>query len=227
LHCPIASLPLAFDLRVGTIPSSPYLHVPIEEAATASHRFFNQLKARLGLVVGVVWAGDPRHSQPDLNRIDRRRSTTLEVFAPLLDIAEVRFVSFQFGEARQQLAAAKRPIVDAMEGVTDFADTATRLLNVDLLISVDTSMVHLAGGLGVPVWMLSRFDGCWRWLERRDDTPWYPSMRIFRHPTLGDWPSVVATAAIALRKLVNTKPTPAVTSPLSLSNSRGLEVSSA
>jgi hypothetical protein len=137
-----------------------------------------------------------------LNLVDRRRSTTLEVLAPLLDIAGVRFVSFQFGEARRQLAACTRPIADAMEGVADFADTAARLSGVDLLISVDTAMIHLAGGLGMPVWMLSRFDGCWRWLERRNDTPWYPSMRIFRQPSPSDWSSVVAEAAAALSTVV-------------------------
>jgi len=136
-----------------------------------------------------------------LNWVDARRSTTLEVLAPLLDIDGVRFVSFQFGEARGQLAASKRPVVDAMDGVADFADTAARLVGIDLLISVDTSMVHLAGGLGVPVWMLSRFDGCWRWLESRNDTPWYPSMRIFRQPSPGDWPSVVAEVGNGLRDI--------------------------
>jgi len=88
-----------------------------------------------------------------------------------------------------------------MDGVADFADTAARLVGIDLLISVDTSMVHLAGGLGVPVWMLSRFDGCWRWLESRNDTPWYPSMRIFRQPSPGDWPSVVAEVGNGLRDI--------------------------
>jgi hypothetical protein len=89
-----------------------------------------------------------------------------------------------------------------MAGVTDFADTAARLGSVDLLISVDTSMAHLAGGLGMKVWMLSRFDGCWRWLEGRDDSPWYPTMRIFRQPSPGDWSSAVAEVAAALRMVV-------------------------
>jgi hypothetical protein len=133
--------------------------------------------------------------------VDRRRSTRLDVLAPLLDVAGVRFVSFQFGDARRQLAALGGQVVDGMAGVADFADTAVRLAQVDLLISVDTSMVHLAGGLGVPVWMLSRFDGCWRWLEQRDDSPWYPSLRIFRQPSPGDWPSVVAEVRAALRVL--------------------------
>jgi tetratricopeptide (TPR) repeat protein len=191
LHCPMVSLPLAFDLRLETIPALPYLHVAPRE------------RAELGLVVGLVWAGDPRPSEPSLNLIDRRRSTTLDVLAPLFDVDGARFVSFQFGEARGQLAAAPSPIIDAMDGVADFADTAARLGAVDLLISVDTSMVHLAGGLGMPVWMLSRFDGCWRWLERRSDTPWYPSMRIFRQPAPDDWSTVIDEVTTALRTLIH------------------------
>jgi tetratricopeptide (TPR) repeat protein len=205
LHCPMASLPLALDLRLETIPASRYLHVPAGESAQPGevpYHSISQSTARRDLVVGLVWAGDPRQFEPALNLVDRRRSTTLEVLAPLLDIDGVRFVSFQFGEARQQLAACTRPIADAMQGVADFADTAARLSAVDLLISVDTAMVHLAGGLGMPVWMLSRFDGCWRWLERRNDTPWYPSMRIFRQPSPGDWSSAVAEAAAALSTVV-------------------------
>ena len=203
VHCPMASLPLVFDLRIETIPASPYLKVP-PEACVSSRRCPAQSTEYADLVVGLVWAGDPRPSQQSLNRIDRRRSTSLEILAPLLDIDGIRFVSFQFGEARQQLADCRRPIIDAMEDVSDFADTACRLAGVDLLISVDTSMVHLAGGMGVPVWMLSRFDGCWRWLERRSDSPWYPSMRIFRQSAAGDWSGVVAEAAAALRQRLRT-----------------------
>ena len=200
LHCPMASLPLAFDVRPDTIPASPYLRIP-PEASLPPVVCVARSTEPAGPVVGLVWAGDPRRSEQRLNWVDARRSTTLEVLAPLLDIDGVRFVSFQFGEARGQLAASKRPVVDAMDGVADFADTAARLVGIDLLISVDTSMVHLAGGLGVPVWMLSRFDGCWRWLESRNDTPWYPSMRIFRQPSPGDWPSVVAEVGNGLRDI--------------------------
>jgi tetratricopeptide (TPR) repeat protein len=201
-HCPMASLPLAFSLRLGTIPASPYLHLPPEETE-APVKYAGE---RQDLVVGLVWAGDPRHTEPSLNRVDRRRSTSLDVLSPLLGIDGVRFVSFQFGTARDQLAAGKWPIAEAMNGVTDFADTAVRLASVDLLISVDTAMVHLAGGLGMPVWMLSRFDCCWRWLECRADTPWYPSMRIFRQPSPGDWSSVVTEVGAALREVIRSKP---------------------
>lgn len=190
LHCPMASLPLAFDLRSEMIPASPYLPVPARDRAWP------------GLVIGLVWAGDPRPSQPGMTLIDRRRSMGLDVLAPLFDVDGVRFVSFQFGVAREQLATGKWPVIDAMEGVVDFADTAGRLGVVDLLISVDTSMVHLAGGAGLPVWMLSRFDGCWRWSEGRSDTPWYPTMRVFRQCAPNDWSGVVADVGAALRNAV-------------------------
>jgi tetratricopeptide (TPR) repeat protein len=201
LHCPMASLPLAFNLRLETIPAAPYLRRDGRNSVNPV-RPVDEDK----LVVGLVWAGDPRQSERGSNLIDRRRSTQLEMFAPMMAIGGIRFVSFQHGQAREQIAASRLSIVDAMDGVADFADTAERLAGVDLLVSVDTSIVHLAGGLGMPVWMLSRFDGCWRWLERRDDTPWYPSMRIFRQSSLGDWSGVVAQVADALRHVVHGLP---------------------
>lgn len=112
-------------------------------------------------------------------------------------------MSFQLGEARRQIAESGLPVIDVMEGVEDFADTAARLSGIDLLISVDTSIVHLAGGMGLPVWMLSRFDACWRWLENRDDTPWYPEMRIFHQPILGNWAGAIGNAASLLQRFSN------------------------
>jgi hypothetical protein len=204
-HCPMASLPLALNLRLGTIPASPYLHRPLDKIGPpggAPHHYPGSSNERQGLVVGLVWAGDPRQSEPSPNQIDRLRSTTLDVLTPLLGIDGARFVSFQFGAVRDQLAAAKWPGRRRDGDVRDFANTAARLAGIDLLISVDTSMVHLAGGLGMPVWMLSRFDGCWRWLERRADTPWYPSMLIFRQPFPGDWSSVVAEVSATFRGVI-------------------------
>jgi len=202
LQCPMASLPLAFGLQLKKIPARAYLPVPqagdaAEAVAPWDRRAFPA--GRRDMVVGLVWAGDPRVSELRSNLVDRRRSARLDMFAPLFGVGGVRFVSFQFGGARAQIADATMPIADAMEGVTDFADTAARLAGIDLLISVDTSIVHLAGGLGHPVWMLSRFDGCWRWLEGRDRTPWYPTMRIFRQPAPGDWAGLMAVIAKRLQ----------------------------
>jgi tetratricopeptide (TPR) repeat protein len=203
LHCPMASLPMLLGLRIGTIPATPYLHVAGGDGDVAMRKAPRRTIARTGavareFVVGLVWAGDPRKDQLRSNLIDRRRSMNLDMLSPLFGIEGVRFLSFQLGEARDQIAVSGGRVADAMEGVQDFADTAARLSAVDLLISVDTSMVHLAGGLGLPVWMMSRFDGCWRWLEGRSDTPWYPSMRIFRQPAPGDWPGLVTGLRAAL-----------------------------
>ena len=122
-----------------------------------------------------------------------------------LTVPGIRYVSCQFGTTAAQRAATGLPLEDALAGVTHFAGTAERLAGIDLLISVDTSIVHLAGGLGMPVWTLSRFDGCWRWLEGRSDSPWYPSMRIFRQPRLGDWGGLVAEVRDALREFVTAR----------------------
>ncbi len=189
LHCPLASLPMLLDLQIDAIPGAPYLPRPAGGPERGSGA---------GLVVGLVWAGDPRREQLRCNLVDRRRSASLALFSPLFDVEGVRYLGFQLGEARGQVAEWEGVVADVMEGVTDLADTASRLSEVDLLISVDTSMAHLAGGMGLPVWMLSRHDGCWRWLEGRDDTPWYPSMRIFRQPSPGDWPGVVERVRTAL-----------------------------
>jgi Flp pilus assembly protein TadD len=201
-HCPMASLPLAFDLRLDAIPAEPYLPRP------------SGTSPRTNFVIGLAWAGDPRPSQPGANRVDQRRSTSLDVLAPLLDIPGIQFASFQVGPARGQIEATGLPVTDMMADVTDFADTAMRLADVDLLISVDTAIAHLAGAMGMPVWLLSRFDGCWRWLEARDDTPWYPSMRIFRQPSPGDWTSLIAEVGFALRSLGQRKPEGATLSPI-------------
>ncbi|MCC6658357.1 MAG: hypothetical protein IT512_09240, partial [Rhodocyclaceae bacterium] len=133
-------------------------------------------------------AGNPRRGDPGAHLLDKRRSLTFEMIRPLLSIEGVRFVSLQKGEAPM---AADPRLTDWTAELNDFADTAALVRNLDLVITVDTSVAHLAGGLGVPVWLLSRFDACWRWLTGRDDTPWYPSMRLFRQEAYGEWSPVV------------------------------------
>ncbi|WP_252348832.1 hypothetical protein [Gluconobacter sp. P5E10] len=115
----------------------------------------------------------------------------------------MRFVSFQMGAARHQVAETGLPLIDGTENILDFADTAARLSGVDLLITVDTSMAHLAGGLCKPVWMLSRSDACWRWGDAGTQTAWYPDMRIFRQPVAGDWGSVVDDVRLTLVQLMD------------------------
>ncbi|MBO1359195.1 tetratricopeptide repeat protein [Acetobacter sacchari] len=196
-HCPLASLPYRLGITLRSVPAAPYLSVaPIlaEEGANAVQALFSADMERPEPVVGLVWSGAPRPFQISANLIDRRRSMHVGELAPLTSLPGVHFASFQFGTPRQELHDSKLPIIDVMQGVSDFADTAARLLAVDLLIAVDTSIVHLAGGLGAPVWTLSRFDGCWRWLEERPDTPWYPSMTLIRQSRPGDWAATIAVA---------------------------------
>ena len=110
----------------------------------------------------------------------------------------VRFVSLQKGPAAAQAREAGFDLIDVMDDVRDFADTAAIVANLDLVISVDTSIVHLAGALGKPVFLLDRYDNCWRWLSGREDSPWYPTLRIFRQERSGDWAPVIARVATAL-----------------------------
>ncbi|GBQ20945.1 hypothetical protein AA0472_0295 [Acetobacter estunensis NRIC 0472] len=206
-HCPLASLPYRLGVIPEQLPRGPYLSVPPSEAE-AGKQFVRELaKPRAeDVVVGLVWSGNPRPHKVRSHAMDRRRSISLDDLAPLFGVASVRFVSFQMGEAARQLQTTSLPVVNGMAGVRDFEDTAARLMGVDLLICVDTSVAHLAGGLGLPVWMLSRFDGCWRWMEERDDTPWYPTLRIFRQSVPGEWSDVIDALRAGLVKRVARQP---------------------
>ena len=120
--------------------------------------------------------------------MDRRRSIPSEALAPLSNAMGVRFISLQHHTAEPP----PLPLIDHMEEMQDFADTAALVANLDLVISVDTAMAHLAGGLGVPTWLMSRHDACWRWLAGREDSPWYPHMRVYRQAAPGSWDEVLA-----------------------------------
>ena len=189
-HIPLLSLPLVLGTTLDTIPAVvPYVSSPDVRRPDAS-----------GYLVGLVWAGDPRPHDAAAHAADGRRSIPLTAFTPLLDRSGTRFFSLQMGEAKSQLELVPENLRphDAMEQVTDFADTAALIAGLDLVITVDTSVAHLAGALGKPVWMLSRLDGCWRWMADREDSPWYPSMRLFRQTTSGQWHDVIERVGIAL-----------------------------
>jgi tetratricopeptide (TPR) repeat protein len=201
-HCPLLSLPLAFRTDEASIPSAtPYLFA--DPQATRGWRERLHAAADSRLKVGLVWAGGNRPHVAELRKNDARRSLSFEQIAPILDVPNVQFFSLQKGAAAQQLSSSglRHHVVDYTDALHDFADTAALVANLDLVISVDTSTAHLAGALDKPVWILNRFDTCWRWMLTRTDTPWYPRARLFRQPALGDWVSVMRDASEALAGL--------------------------
>jgi tetratricopeptide (TPR) repeat protein len=197
-HCPMLSLPLALETTLATIPSDvPYLHADAQQVAAWQTRL--AALPRQGLRVGVVWAGDSRRHSPDLAAVDRRRSLDPAYLAPLFEVSGLHVFSLQKDGPR---APDTFPLTDVMAGMNDFADTAALIANLDLVIAVDTAVAHLAAALGKPVWLLDRFDSCWRWLTGRRDSPWYPTLRIYRQPDAGDWTSVLAEVVTDLGALI-------------------------
>jgi hypothetical protein len=154
-----------------------------------------------------VWAGSSRRENAEAARVDRRRSLPFEALAALGCVDRVAFVSLQVGPRSIDHTAATSSstleLADWTSELHDFAETAALLTQLDLVICVDTAVAHLAGALGKPVWMLSRFDGCWRWLMTGQRTPWYSSMRIYRQPAPGDWATVVNEVARDLADLAD------------------------
>jgi len=200
LHCPLMSLPLAFGTVLETVPAVvPYLRADAQRSARWAARL--EGAGLSGPRAGLIWAGKPHKDQTaELQRRDARRSVSLAAYRPLLDIEGIAFVSLQTGEAAAQAAGSGTRILDPSGELHTFADTAALIANLDLVISVDTAVAHLAGGLGKPLWLLSRFDGCWRWLLDREDSPWYPTMRIFRQLAQGAWTPVIERVAAELRR---------------------------
>jgi tetratricopeptide (TPR) repeat protein len=181
VHCPVMSLPFVFGTEIGSIPAQiPYLFADPEDAAAWRLKLENgSNKPRIGL----VWAGSPTHKN------DRNRSIRLANLSRLLSMDSCRFFSLQKGPASNQLSMPT--LIDHTADLHDFADTAAFVANLDLIITVDTAVAHLAGGMGKIVWLLLPHNPDWRWLLDRDDSPWYPTMRIFRQQRAGDWESVI------------------------------------
>jgi tetratricopeptide (TPR) repeat protein len=194
VHCPLGSLPLAFKTEPATIPADiPYLHA--DEQRIAQWR--TKIEALPGKRVALAWAGQVKHAN------DRNRSIDLKLLEPLLALAGVSFVSIQH-ELRADDAAllARHANVTPLGGdVNDMADTAAIATLVDLVVAVDTSVVHLAGAMGRPLWVMLPFTPDWRWTITSERSPWYPQARLFRQPAIGDWPSAIANLRDALGKL--------------------------
>jgi tetratricopeptide (TPR) repeat protein len=194
-HSPLLSLPFVFGTTLETIPAAmPYLAADPEKSACWKAK----LGPRKGLRVGLVWSGGFRIDQPELWGVNERRNIPLLHLAPL-NLPSVEYYSLQKGEeAVAQLRAAKErgwggpEIIDHTDELVDFSDTAALIDNLDLVISVDTSTAHLAGAMNKPVWILNRYDVCWRWLLNREDSPWYPAATLFRQRSMGDWDGVIA-----------------------------------
>lgn len=200
-YAPVPSLPFAFQTRPDTIPANvPYLSAQPERAAAWKDRL-----AQYGAAfkVGLVWGGSLR------NRNDIHRSMLLADFAPLADVKGARFFSLQTGPQASQIFSAPpgTEIVDLGPSLTSFEETAAALANLDLLISVDTAIVHLAGAMGRPVWNLIAFAPDWRWMLNRPDTTWYPTMKLFRQPAYKDWAGAVRQVKEQLEDRVKTRMT--------------------
>lgn len=183
VHAPLMSLPRLFGTTEATIPAAvPYLTVPPGATVPEPLR-----EAAPGFRVGLVWAGNPDH------RNDRNRSINPELLGPVLQLPGIRFFSLQVGRS-----LVPSGVVDLAPFLNDYSATAAALSELDLVITVDTSVAHLAGAMGRPVWVLLPVCNDWRWLQNRTDSPWYPSMKLFRQTQLGDWDTVIQRVATEL-----------------------------
>ena len=196
VHCPMMSLPLAFGTTLETIPfgREAYLRALPEEV----ERWRERLGVRSRPRVGLVWNGGFRADQPELWAVNERRNVPLELFAQALDIEGIDFVSLQKGDPAESEIRGREGeywkrgrLYNYTSELSDFADTAGLIANLDLVISVDTSTAHLSAAMGKPTWILNRYDTCWRWLLDREDSPWYPAVRLYRQSAYKDWATVL------------------------------------
>lgn len=197
LQCPLMSLPGVFQLQLAQLPGEiPYLKPP-----PAAGEKFRPLMQRAGkaLKVGVIWSGSVTFASNHL------RAVTFSRFLPLMELPGIHFFSLQMGPTRQQLldSGIAGLVTDLTPLIEDFADTAAAIEQLDLVLMTDSSVAHLTGALGKPVWDLLPHVPDWRWLEDRDDSPWYPSMRLFRQTAYDEWDEVFERVKQALRERTN------------------------
>ena len=209
----VSSLPRAFGTRIETIPAA----IPYLSAEPALREIWLKRIGAEGFKVGVVWQGNPN---PEA---DRGRSMPLAALAPLATVAGVRLISLQKGAGEEQLVNLPPSFqvetlgADFDAGADAFVDTAAAMTCLDLIMTCDTSVAHLAGALGIPVWVALKSDAEWRWLTERADSPWYPTMRLFRQKRRGVWSDVFEAMAGELAQLVERRRAPrTVSTPCSL-----------
>jgi tetratricopeptide (TPR) repeat protein len=193
MHCPLLSLPLTFSTRFATIPSAaPYLGAGAQAAADWATRLGSSGHLRIGL----AWSGRPAHTN------DHNRSIPLQSFLPLLDGIDATFVGLQrdVRSADMELLRGRSDVLHFGNDLKNFTDTAALIANLDLIVSVDTSVAHLAGALAKPVWVLLPYIPDWRWLLDRNDTPWYPTAQLFRQDETRQWGSVIDRVHACLRE---------------------------
>jgi hypothetical protein len=193
VHCPLLSLPLAFGTQVHNIPQGPYLRAPAEHV----HKWRGRLLHVKRPAVGLVWSGRAAHGN------DRNRSISPKRLSPLFGEENIGLVSLQ-----RELRNEDAGILDCHprllmlgEELTDFCDTAAVISLLDLVVTVDTSVAHLAGALGAPTWILVPAVPDFRWMRERTDSPWYPTARLFRQPSQGDWGNVIERVCTEVRSI--------------------------
>lgn len=190
-YAPLMSLPRILGTSLASVPAE----VPYLTADTALvNQWHDELGPGGGFRVGIAWQGNPRY------RRDHQRSFRLAQLEPLAQVAGVRLVSLQKGVGTDEIAelAGRFAVSDLGGRFTDFTDTAAVMRNLDLVITLDSSLAHLAGALGAPTWVAVPVASDWRWLIDREDSPWYPTMRLFRQKRWGDWDEVFSRMAVVL-----------------------------
>jgi hypothetical protein len=177
-------LPLIFGTSAATIPQV----VTMQAQADIAHKWKDVLAGadtKQLQRIGVVWAGNADHKN------DRNRSIPFDLFAKLFENVNVRWISLQVGQHATDVDKKPYPIVNFSRDLVDFSETAGLIENLDLLITVDTAVAHLAGSMGKTTWLLLPYSPDWRWQLQREDSPWYPSMRLFRQQKAGEWQDVL------------------------------------
>ena len=192
ISCPLPTLPFLFNTTLQTIPNCiPYIKV----SEHVIEKWRNIVEKEISIKnykVGVVWAGNPNHKN------DRNRSIPFSSFKPLFSIKEINWISLQIDDRVNELQTISDKVFDFHENISDFFETAGLIENINLVITVDTAVAHLAGAMGKETWLLLPIDPDWRWQTQSQDSHWYPTIRIFRQLHIGDWQEVVTRVTAAL-----------------------------